>query len=177
MLDAVARYLPSPEDMSAVEGEVPQPAGTKKAPRTESRQPSSREPFLRIGSSKCCRPRPVIFTGLRVYSGQLKANSRVLNSTRDKKGEHCPTLAHSCDPQGTGGPGCRGGHRRHRRSDRSHVIRSRGTPFASLSSPFCWIQSTFPETVISMAIEPETATERKKLGEALEMNAASGSDL
>jgi len=167
VLDAVARYLPSPEDMSAVEGEVPQPAGTKKAPRTESRQPSSREPFCGL-VFKVLPAKTGDLYWIRVYSGQLKANSRVLNSTRDKK-ENIAQLWHihatrkeregqvaavdTGDIVGVIGP--------------RHSIT--GDTLCESKQPILLDSIDFPETVISMAIEPETATERKKLGEALEM--------
>ena len=103
---------------------------------------------------------------VRIYSGRLKANSRVLQSRQGQEGKRRPAVAHPGRPPRTG-PSGRGG--RHRRRDRPAASRSPATRSATPPSRSCWNRSSFPETVISMAIEPETSPERKKLGEVLEM--------
>ena len=100
---------------------------------------------------------------------ELKANSRVLNAGQDKK-ENIAQLWHihatkkeregQVDMRGDGG--YRGRHRSPRR-------RSRAIHSAMPKHPILLEKIEFPETVISMAIEPESTTERKKLGETLEM--------
>ena len=52
-----------------------------------------------------------------------------------------------------------------------------GDTLCSTQEPILLESITFPETVISMAIEPETTTERKKLAEVLEMMKRQDPDL
>ena len=102
---------------------------------------------------------------VRVYSGELKANTRVLNPGKDKKenvpssGTSRPIAASRC-PWPTAG-------------DIVGIIGLRhsitGDTLCDPQHPILLETIQFPETVISMAIEPETSTERKKLADTLEM--------
>ena len=78
VLDAVAAYLPSPSERPPVEGENP-----KKSLRTE-RSPDPKEPFCGV-VFKILPAKTGDISWVRVYSGELKANSRVLNAGKDKK--------------------------------------------------------------------------------------------
>jgi elongation factor G len=103
---------------------------------------------------------------VRIYSGQLEPNSRVLNSTRDKK-ENVAQLwrihASKKDEQLDGA----------RAGDIVGVIGLRdsitGDTLCDTREPILLASIEFPETVISMAIEPESTEDRKKLGETLDM--------
>jgi len=102
---------------------------------------------------------------VRVYSGQLKANSRVLNSGRDKK-ENVPQLWHIQADRQEQVPAVAAG-------DIVGIIGLRnsitGDTLCDPNHPILLETIQFPDTVIAMAIEPETSTERKKLSEVLEM--------
>jgi elongation factor G len=87
LLDAVAYYLPSPADVPPVEGVNP-----KKRDQVETRKPSIEEPFAALVFKIDARKTGDLHY-VRVYSGQLKANSRVLNPGKDKK-ENVPQLWH-----------------------------------------------------------------------------------
>ena len=103
---------------------------------------------------------------MRVYSGELKANSRVLNPGKDKK-ENVAQLWHiQADRARAGRPRARPAT-----SSASSACdtRSPATRSATRSEPILLETIEFPETVISMAIEPERSTERKKLADTLEM--------
>ena len=102
---------------------------------------------------------------VRVYSGELKANSRVLNPGKDKK-ENVPQLWHI---QATAASRCRQRHGRATSSASSACGIVTGDTLCDAQHPILLETIEFPETVISMAIEPETSTERKKLADALEM--------
>ncbi|HEX3725024.1 MAG TPA: EF-Tu/IF-2/RF-3 family GTPase, partial [Pirellulales bacterium] len=159
LLNAVSQYLPSPADKPPVTGVNP-----KKRDAKETRKPSADEPFcglvFKIDAHK---------TGdlhyVRVYSGELKANSRVLNAGNEKK-ENVPQLWHiQADRREQVGT-CSAG-------DIVGIIGLRnsitGDTLCETQHPILLETIDFPETVISMAIEAESSTERKKLSDALEM--------
>src|SRR5437588_11503541 len=78
LLDAVIDYLPSPLDVPPVHGVDP---------RTEhelSRRPALDEPFAALAFKVMTDPYVGKLTYVRVYSGQLKAGDRVLNTTTGK---------------------------------------------------------------------------------------------
>ncbi len=159
LLDAVAAYLPCPADLPPVEGIDPGDDQSK-----ITRKPDEAEPFCGL-LFKIQADRHGDLHYVRVYSGTLKANSRVYNPGKDKK-ENVPQLWRvQCD--------------RRQQIDRvaagdivgliglRHSVT--GDTLCDTRHPILLESITFPETVISMAIEPETATERKKLAGVLEM--------
>src|SRR5947208_886170 len=78
LLDAVVAYLPSPLDVPPVHGIDP---------RTEhelSRRPALDEPFAALAFKVMSDPYVGKLTYFRVYSGQVKAGERVLNTTTGK---------------------------------------------------------------------------------------------
>jgi len=97
VLDAVMRYLPSPADMPPVEGE--EVASDKKKKTTEpkklTRKPDPDEPFSGL-VFKVLPAKTGDIHWVRVYSGTLKSNSRVLNPGKDIK-ENVAQLWHIQD--------------------------------------------------------------------------------
>ena len=87
VLDGVADYLPSPADMPPVEGIDP-----KKKDAKAIRKPVDSEPFCAL-VFKIQADRHGDLHYIRVYSGELKAGSRVYNPGKDKK-ENVPQLWH-----------------------------------------------------------------------------------
>lgn len=168
VLDGVADYLPSPADMPPVEGINPRKKNTKKDAEEKGnnvkRKPNAKEPFCGL-VFKIQADRHGDLHYIRVYSGVLKAGSRVYNPGKDKK-ENVPQLWHV-------------------QADRRKQVESvsagdivgiiglhhsiTGDTLCSTQDPIILESIVFPETVISMAIEPEDSTERKKLGEVLDM--------
>ncbi len=159
LLDAVALWLPNPLDVPPVEGVDP-----KKPERKLLRKPDAEEPFCGL-LFKVQADRHGDLDFVRVYSGRLKAGSRVYNPGKDKK-ENVPQLW------------------RIQADDRKQVeevqagdiIGIVGMRHSVTGDTLCdpreavILESiTFPETVISMAIEPESSVERKKLADVLEM--------
>lgn len=162
LLDAVAAYLPCPLDRPPVVGVDP-----KKREKTVSRKPDPKEPFCAL-VFKILPAKTGDMFWIRVYSGKLESNSRVYNPNRDKK-ENIAQLwqihATKRERQGQidtlecGDIACTIGPRDSITGDTLCDTRE----MIELPS----IQ--FAQSVISMAIEPENTTERKKLAEVLDM--------
>ena len=115
---------------------------------------------------------------VRVYSGQLKANSRALNPAKDKKENISQLWLIHATRKEQQVPQVEPG-------DIVGVIGLRhtitGDTLCDPKSPILLEAIRFPDTVISIAIEPETTVERKKLdghagaAQAPGPNAAGGS--
>jgi elongation factor G len=162
VLDGVVHYLPSPDQLPPVQGKGVGRRGTETA---ESRKPSDDEPFCGL-VFKVLPAKTGDVSWVRVYSGTLHSNMRALNPANDKK-ENISQLwlihatkkeqqvesVHAGDIVGVIGL--------------RHSIT--GDTLCDTRSPILLETIQFPETVISMAIEPETTTERKKLQETLEL--------
>jgi elongation factor G len=170
VLDAVAAYLPNPTEIPPVEGTDVKVKGKGKAAETEPvkkirRKPDPAEPFCGL-VFKVQPYKTGDLAWVRIYSGQLEPNSRVLNSTRDKK-ENVAQLwrihASKKDEQLDGA----------RAGDIVGVIGLRdsitGDTLCDTREPIQLASIEFPETVISMAIEPESTEDRKKLSDTLDM--------
>ncbi|MGD9721886.1 MAG: elongation factor G [Pirellulales bacterium] len=159
LLDAVTYYLPSPADKPPVEGVDP-----KQPDRKEIRRPSPDEPFCGL-VFKIDADKHGDLHYVRVYSGELKANSRALNPGKDKK-ENVPQLWHIQADRREQVPTVSTG-------DIVGIIGLRhsvtGDTLCDPQHPILLETIQFPDTVIAMAIEPETSTERKKLADTLEM--------
>lgn len=162
VLDGVTHYLPSPLDRPAVEGVNP-----KKKDKTEKRSPDPDEPFCGL-VFKILPAKTGDLYWIRAYSGRLKANSRVYNPNRDDK-ENIAQLwqihATKKDKQGqvdsitAGDIVCAVG-------PRNSIT---GDTLCDTQNPIELPSIQFAQTVLSMAIEPENTTERKKLSEVLDM--------
>ncbi len=156
-LDAVCAYLPSPLDVEAIKGTNPDTEAE------ESRQPDVNEPFSAL-AFKIVTDKYVgrlIFT--RVYSGRLDAGTYVLN-TRSGKKERISRLfqmhANKQIPVDSVEAG-----------DIVAVVGiseiRTGDTLCALDSPIVLESMTFPEPVISLAIEPKTQKDMDKMGMAL----------
>ncbi|MDA7950049.1 MAG: elongation factor G [Pirellulaceae bacterium] len=160
LLDGVASFLPSPLDKPPIEG-----ADSKKPEKTLKRKPSVGEPFCGL-VFKILPYKTGDLYWVRIYSGQLKGNSRALNPTKEKKEnitqlwqihsskkEQQLQIAEAGDIVGIIGP-------RHSTT---------GDTLCDSSSPIVLENIDFPETVISMAVEPDSTADKQKLLETLEM--------
>jgi elongation factor G len=172
ILDAVAAYLPSPLDMPPVEGFDLKTKSKHKGPAVEGddakkiqRKPDPAEPFCGL-VFKVLPYKTGDLSWVRIYSGTLEPNSRVLNPGQDKK-ENVAQLwrihASKKEEQLTEA----------RAGDIVGVIGLRdsitGDTLCDTREPILLESIEFPETVISRAIEPESTDDRKKLGATLEM--------
>lgn len=160
LLDAVGDYLPSPADMPPVEGTG---VDKKGAEQKLLRKPNADEPFCGV-VFKVLPAKTGDLSWVRIYSGQLKSNSRALNPGKDKKENiaqlwqlHATKKEQQLEMASAG--------------DIVGIIGLRhtitGDTLCDTKSPILLESIDFPETVMSMAIEPESTTERKKLEETL----------
>ncbi|MFK7738066.1 MAG: elongation factor G [Pirellulaceae bacterium] len=162
LLDAVGDYLPCPLDRPPVVGVDP-----KKEGKELSRKPSPKDPFCAL-VFKILPAKTGDLYWIRVYSGTLNSNSRVLNPNRNKK-ENVAQLwqihATKKEKQGQveqlecGDIACAIG-------PRDSIT---GDTLCDTKDPIQLPSIQFAQAVISMAIEPENTGERKKLSEVLEM--------
>ena len=165
VLDAVAWYLPSPADVPPVEGLDPAKLDAKKGPPvTILRKADPKEPFCGLVFKIIAEKHGDLYF-VRVYSGTLKAGSRAWNPAQQKK-ENIAQLWHVQADRREQIPEAFAG-------DIVGVIGPRasvtGDTLCDAAQPILLETIRFPETVISMAIEPETSLDRKKLAETLEM--------
>ncbi len=156
LLDAVAAYLPSPLDRPPIVGHHPK-KGTEVV-----RHPDPSEPFCGL-VFKITNDQHGDLSFVRVYSGQLKAGTRVYNPGRDKK-EICSRLYHI-------------------RADEREKIEvvdagdivgvvglkdsATGDTLCEAAHPILLERIEFPETVISMSIEPVSSADKGKLADTL----------
>ena len=162
VIDAVKYYLPSPLDRPPVEGENP-----RKADSNELRKPDPKEPFCGL-VFKILPAKTGDFYWVRVYSGELSANSRVFCPSQDKK-ENIAQLwqIHATKKEKDGQVD---------KVSTGDIVGVIGPRFAVTGDTFCEQKAPillesieFPDTVIEMAIEPETMGDRTKLADVLEL--------
>ena len=158
LLDAVAHWLPSPLDIPPVEGTDP------KTGKKLVREADPEKPFCGL-LFKIQAERHGDLDFVRVYSGRLKAGSRIFNPGKDKK-ENVPQLWRIQADERKQVTEVEAG-------DIVGIVGMRhsvtGDTLCDPRNPILLELITFPETVISMAIEPENSVERKKLSDVLEM--------
>ena len=157
VLDAAIDYLPCPTECPDVEGtDASDPTIKLTRPHTET------APFSAL-VFKVVSDVAGTLTYLRIYSGKLTKGSRVLNPGNDRK-ENVSRLYEM--------------HSQHRNAlDETGpgqivaVVGLKdsftGDTLCDPDHPIVLERMTFPEPVISMSIEPNTADDKKKLGEAL----------
>jgi elongation factor G len=161
ILDAVVAYLPSPLDRPPVQGKNPSP---KKADQIEIRKAADSEPFCGL-VFKIVADQHGELCFIRVYSGMLNSRSRMLNPRTGKK-ELVSQLwniqaSHrdKVDEVGAGsivgvvGP--------------KEVVT--GDTLCEANHPIALESIVFPDTVISMIVEPDSSAERKKLSDTLKL--------
>ena len=157
LLNNVVDYMPSPVDVKAIEGELED--GTK----TE-RHSSDSEPFSALAFKVMTDPYVGRLTFLRVYSGVITSGSYVLNATNGKK-ERIARLVRMYADQ---------------RLEEQEVYAgdicaavglkdtTTGDTLCDEKAPIILERMTFPEPVISVAIEPKTKADQDKMGVALQ---------
>src|ERR671933_541312 len=158
LLDAVVDCLPSPLDVPPVHGIDP---------RTEhelSRRPDEGEPFSALAFKVMSDPYVGKLTYFRVYSGKVKAGDRVVNTTTGKTERVGRILQMHAN------------HREEREEIGAGEIAAvvgfkqttTGDTLATQDSPIRLESMTFPDPVISVAIEPKTKGDQDKLGTGLQ---------
>ncbi|MHB1242967.1 MAG: elongation factor G [Gaiellaceae bacterium] len=157
LLDGVIDYLPSPLDVPSIQGIDP------KTEAEVSRDADPNAPFSALAFKVMSDPFVGKLTYFRVYSGTLKAGDRVLNTTNGKTERIGRILQMHAN------------HREEREEIWAGEIAAgvglkqttTGDTLAIESAPIVLERMTFPEPVISVAIEPKTKGDQDKLGAGL----------
>ena len=157
LLDSIVELMPSPVDVKAIEGELED--GTK-----VERHSSDDEPFSALAFKVMTDPYVGRLTFLRIYSGKLTSGSYVLNATNGKK-ERISRLVQMYADQ---------------RIEEDEVYAgdicaavglkdtTTGDTLCDEKAPIILERMSFPEPVISVAIEPKTKADQDKMGIALQ---------
>ena len=159
MLDAVIDYLPSPLDVPAVEGH-----DVRDEEKIIERRPVSTDPFAGLAFKVAVHPFFGRLTYVRVYSGAVDSGAQVINATKGKKeriGKIFQMHANKENPVESMTAG--------------HIYAVIGLKDTTTGDTLCdpanqvVLESmTFPEPVISVAIEPKTKADQEKLGIAIQ---------
>jgi len=159
MIDAVVAYLPSPLDVPFLEGVDPDDEEKKIEIKV-----SDDEPFTALAFKVATDPFVGKLIFFRVYSGKVTAGSYLYNASKGKKeriGRIVRLHANS-------------------REDVTDVYAGEiaaaiglkdvgtGDTLCTETRPVVMEQITFPEPVISVAIEPKTKADQEKIGIALQ---------
>ena len=158
MLDGVVQLLPSPVDVPAING-----TDIDDETKVLTRESSDKAPFSALAFKIMTDPFVGSLTFFRVYSGILNAGDQVLNSVKGKKERIGRVLQmHS-----------------NNREEIKEVLAgdiaaavglkdvTTGDTLCALDAPIILERMSFPEPVISMAVEPKTKVDQEKMGLAL----------
>ncbi len=157
LLDGVVDFLPSPLDVGPVEGFDP-----KNPERKIRRKPSLDEPLCALAFKTQSSPHGEL-TYLRVYAGRLKTGDMVFNPREEKKERVNQLLLMHANER-----------TRVEEAGAGEIVAAVGLKFTVTGDTLCPTHAPivlermdFPETVISMAIEPKTTADRDRLLEVL----------
>jgi elongation factor G len=157
LLDAVIDYLPSPLDVPPVDGINP------KTKEKEIRETKDDGPFAALAFKIASDPFVGSLAFFRVYSGTVKAGSYILNANNNKKERLGRILRMHAN----------------KREEVEEVYSGEiaaavglkdtttGNTLCDVGHPVILEQITFPEPVISIAIEPKTKADQEKMALAL----------
>ena len=157
LLDAVCRYLPSPEDKDAIVGTDPD------SDNEISRKPEVSEPFSALAFKIATDPFVGRLAFFRAYSGRLDAGSYVLNNRTSKKERISRIYQMHSNKQNAidfieaGDIGAAVGFK---------DIKT-GDTLSAEKSPIILESMDFPDPVIGIAVEPKTKADIDKLGLSL----------
>jgi len=158
MLDGVVHLLPSPVDVPAVKG-----TDVDDESKELTRQSSDKAPFSALAFKIMTDPFVGSLTFFRVYSGTLNAGDQVLNSVKGKK-ERIGRILQMHSNQ---------------RDEIKEVLAgdiaaavglkdvTTGDTLCAQNDPIVLERMSFPEPVISMAVEPKTKSDQERMGLAL----------
>ena len=157
MLDAIVEYLPSPADVDHVKGINPQ-TGEEAVRKTVNEAPLAGLAF-KIQTD----PHVGRLTYFRIYSGTLKSGQPIFNSSKVKEERVSRMLLMHANKR--------------EEIDQAYAGEivalvglketTTGNTLCDKASPILLESITFPEPVISLAIEPKTKSDQEKMGYAL----------
>ncbi|MBI3453179.1 MAG: elongation factor G, partial [Rhodospirillales bacterium] len=157
LLDSVVDFLPSPADVAAVKGTIPDTD-------TEiERKCSDDEPFSGLAFKIMTDPFVGSLTFVRIYSGVLASSTGVLNSVKDNRERIGRMLLMHAN------------HREDIKEARAGDIvalaglknTTTGETLCDADKPILLERMVFPDPVIEVAVEPKTKGDQEKMGMAL----------
>ena len=157
LLDAVCRYLPSPEDKEAIVGTDPN------SDKELARKPDAKEPFSALAFKIATDPYVGRLAFFRAYSGRLDAGSYVLNNRTGKKERISRIYQMHSNKQNAidfieaGDIGAAVGFK---------DIKT-GDTLSAENAPIILESMDFPDPVFGIAVEPKTKADVDKLGMSL----------
>jgi elongation factor G len=158
VLDLMVDFLPSPLDVAEIWGKNP------KTGEEVSRKPDDKEPMSALAFKIATDPFVGKLIFVRVYSGELKAGSYVLNTTTGEK-ERVGRIVrmHADKREDIDGIGA---------GDIAAVVGLKttftGHTLCDLAHPIALEAITFPEPPVSIAVEPKSKADQEKMGIALQ---------
>ncbi|GAA1639917.1 MULTISPECIES: elongation factor G [Brevibacterium] len=159
MLNAVLDYLPSPLDVPPMIGHNP-----SNEEEEIVRKPSVDEPFSALAFKVATHPFFGALTYVRVYSGQVKSGEQVLNATSGKKERVGKLFQMHSNKENPVEEAIAG----HIYAFIGLKDTTTGDTLCDPAHPIALESMTFPEPVISVAIEPKTKGDQEKLSAAIQ---------
>ena len=162
MLDAVVDYLPSPIEVPAIKGVLPD------SDDEVTRESSDDEPLSMLAFKVMNDPFVGSLTFCRIYSGKLEAGTQLLNTVKGRKERAGRMLQmHSNSREEI------------KEAYAGDIIAVVGLKDTTTGDTLCDSQNPvvlermeFPEPVIELAVEPKTKADQEKMGIALQRLAA-----
>ena len=159
LLDAVVAYLPSPSERGEIQGH-----NLKDPEKIEVRKPEVDEMFSGIAFKIATDPFVGSVTYLRIYSGKLESGQAVYNSLKKKRERVNKIFQMHADKR-----------TEIKEAFAGDIVAvaglkdtTTGETLCTENKPIIYDLMEFPETVISVAIEPKTTADEKKLFSILE---------
>ncbi|MFZ2515031.1 MAG: elongation factor G [Candidatus Lutibacillus vidarii] len=159
MLDAVVDFLPSPLEVPPMVGHKPNHEEVEVV-----RHSDAAEPFAALAFKVVAHPFFGRLTYVRVYSGAVTPGTQVLNATKGKKeriGKLFQMHSNKENPVDKASAG-------HIYAFIGLKDTTTGDTLCDIAAPVVLESMTFPEPVISVAIEPKTKGDQEKLGTAIQ---------
>ncbi|MFT8330851.1 elongation factor G [Bifidobacterium psychraerophilum] len=159
MLDAVVDYLPSPEDVPAIDGYKPGDESVE-----IERHPDANEPFSALAFKIATHPFYGKLIYVRVYSGQVKQGDNVLDSTKGKKERIGKLFQMHSNKENPVDAAIAGNI--YAFVGLKNV--TTGDTLCDEKEPVVLESMSFPAPVIEVAVEPKTKADQEKMGIALQ---------
>lgn len=158
LLDAVMDYLPSPLDRGEIKGH-----NVKDFEKVEIRKPDQADAFSALAFKIATDPFVGSITYVRIYSGELKSGGTIYNPIKKKRERITKILQMHADKR-----------TELQEAKAGDIVAVSGLKETTTGETLCaenkqviFDLMEFPESVISIAIEPKTSADEKKLLDCL----------
>lgn len=159
LLDAIVKYLPSPLDIGEVSGH-----DAKDTEKVVTRKPDESDLFSALAFKISSDPFVGQITYIRIYSGELKSGTQIYNPLEKKKERVNKILQMHANKR-----------TELETASAGDIVAVSGLKFTTTGQTLCaehkpiiYDLMEFPETVISIAIEPKTTADEEKLTKTLD---------